>query len=182
LHWAIEHADAFPAAWAHSHDPQMMLKIAAYVVPREDLVLAACAVARTVLQFVPLGEDRPRLAIETAEEWAHGRASIRDVFRAAASAAASAAYAANSAATDSAASAFAARAAAHAASAAHAVTVVASADAAARAAANANAANANAAIGAACDARNTSNAEIVRAQLAHRDILADIVNANRGAP
>ena len=36
----------------------------------DRVVPVACAVVRTVLHFVPYGEDRPRLAIETAEAWA----------------------------------------------------------------------------------------------------------------
>ena len=35
-----------------------------------QVVLAACACARRALRFVPAGEDRPRLAIEAAEQWA----------------------------------------------------------------------------------------------------------------
>jgi len=37
---------------------------------RRRLVLAACACARRGLQYVPMYEDRPRLAIEAAERWA----------------------------------------------------------------------------------------------------------------
>ena len=36
---------------------------------RYNLVRCACACARTALQYVPKGEDRPRLAIEAAEQW-----------------------------------------------------------------------------------------------------------------
>jgi len=58
---------------------------------RRSLVLAACECARLALPHVLPGEDRPRLAIETAERWARGedvtlkgvRAASRDVFRAA---------------------------------------------------------------------------------------------------
>ena len=38
----------------------------------QSLVLAACDCARTALQYVPAGEDRPRLAIEAAERWNDG--------------------------------------------------------------------------------------------------------------
>ena len=37
---------------------------------RQQVVLAAAACARTALPNVPVGEDRPRLAIEAAERWA----------------------------------------------------------------------------------------------------------------
>lgn len=39
---------------------------------RPLLVLAACACARQALRYIPEGEDRPRLAIATAEAWARG--------------------------------------------------------------------------------------------------------------
>jgi hypothetical protein len=41
-------------------------------VDRSLVVLAACDCARTWLRHVPPGEDRPRLAIETAEAWCRG--------------------------------------------------------------------------------------------------------------
>ena len=73
-------------------------------VDRKILVRAACACARTVLPYVPVGEDRPHRAIEMAERWCNGRATIVEV-RAAANAdayadaaAAYAAYAADAAA------------------------------------------------------------------------------------
>jgi hypothetical protein len=43
-----------------------------------------------------LGEDRPRVAIETVRKWAYGKATIEEV-RQAASSATNAAYAANAA-------------------------------------------------------------------------------------
>jgi hypothetical protein len=68
---------------------------------RKKLVLCACECARLSLKHVRAGEDRPRVAIETAERWARGdeSVSLADVRKAAASAyAASAAYAAYAAA------------------------------------------------------------------------------------
>ena len=62
-------------------------------VDRRLLVRAACACARTALPHVPPGEDRPRLAIELAEAWCNGRATIVEVRTAAY--AAYAAYAAD---------------------------------------------------------------------------------------
>lgn len=57
-------------------------------VDRRLLVLAACACARTALQCVPAGEDRPRLAIDTAEAWCRGEATIKEAREAKASTAA----------------------------------------------------------------------------------------------
>ena len=86
-------------------------------VDRRQITLAACACARLVLDLVPDGEERPRLAIEAAEGWARGEVLIEAVESAnadayAAASAAAAAYAnAAAAATAAAASATAATAA-----------------------------------------------------------------------
>jgi len=107
-------------------------------VSRRRLVLCSCKCARLGLPYVPQGEKRPLVAIQTAERWAHGEGgvSLEDV-RAAADAAAYAASAA-SAADAAYAAASAADAAAYAASAASAAAYAAYAAAsAAYAAANA---------------------------------------------
>jgi hypothetical protein len=106
-------------AWAQCERADWMLWLAAKVLDRKLLVLAACACARTALVHVPPGEDRPLRAIETAERWARGEATEEEVGVAvddayAAYAAAAAAYAAAHAA-DAAYAAYAAYAAAHAA-------------------------------------------------------------------
>lgn len=46
---------------------------------RRVIVLCACASARTALQYVPAGEERPLRAIETAEAWCRGEATIEQV-------------------------------------------------------------------------------------------------------
>jgi hypothetical protein len=51
---------------------------------RKPLVLCACACSRLALKYVPKGEGRPRVAIETAERWARGKATIKEVRSAAA--------------------------------------------------------------------------------------------------
>jgi hypothetical protein len=63
---------------------------------RKEIVLAACACARTALRYVPKGEKRPVECIRTAERWARGRATLEEVCgaRNAAYAAHAAAYAA----------------------------------------------------------------------------------------
>ena len=62
---------------------------------RKQLVLATCACLRLSLKYVPAGENRPRMAIETAEKWARDEGATLDDIRAAANAfaAANAAYA-----------------------------------------------------------------------------------------
>jgi hypothetical protein len=46
---------------------------------RKKLVLCACDCARLALKHVPAGELRPLRCIETAERWAHGKATIQEV-------------------------------------------------------------------------------------------------------
>jgi len=83
---------------------------------RKLLVLTACECARLSLKYVPKGEGRPLKAIETAEAWTKGKATLEQVRNAAdAAAAADAAYAAYAAYADAAYAAYAAAAAAYAA-------------------------------------------------------------------
>ena len=89
-------------AWGTCQRGDWLLWIAGKLnVDRKKLVLAACGCARTALKYVPEGEDRPRIAIETAEAWIKGEATIEQV-RTAAYAATNAAYAAAYAATNAA--------------------------------------------------------------------------------
>jgi hypothetical protein len=139
---------------------------------RKKLVLCACECARLALPHVKAGELRPLKAIETAEAWARGEASLDDVREARKAAYAAAAYAAYAAyAADAAA--YAADAAAAAAYAAYAADAYAdaaayaayAADAAAAAAYAAYAADAAAYAAAAYAARSkalATCAEIVR--------------------
>ena len=85
--------------WATSADVYKMMRFIAPLVSRQRLVLASCACARTVLHLVPEGEHRPQIAIETAERWTRGEATLEEVQLAAnaANAADAAAYAANAA-------------------------------------------------------------------------------------
>jgi len=109
IDWAAAHPD-HEEAWHASVRGDHLLWIAAKLgVDRKLVVLAACACARTTLVHVPEGEDRPRIAIETAEAWARGEVVIEQV-RAACTAAYAAAYA-----SDAAYAAYAAAAAAYAA-------------------------------------------------------------------
>ena len=67
-------------AWKTCRRGDWLLWIAGKLdVDRKWLVLAVCACARTVLNYVPKGEDRPRTAIETAEAWTRGEATIDQV-------------------------------------------------------------------------------------------------------
>jgi len=92
-------------AWEQSERGDWLLWLAAKAgVDRRRLVLAACACARLALVHVPPGEERPRVAIETAEAWCRGEATIEEVRKASRNAdAAYAAYVAADAAADAAA-------------------------------------------------------------------------------
>ncbi len=88
-------------AWETCEDARWMLHAAVTVgVDRRLVVRAACACARTVLDRVPAGEERPRRAIETAEAWTRGKATVDQVQQAAYAAfyAANASYASDAAA------------------------------------------------------------------------------------
>ena len=91
-------------AWQTCERPDWMIWYAGRCgIDRKVLVRIACDCARTALRFVPEGEDRPRLAIETTERWLSGEATIEEVRSArqaayAAYASAYAAYAADAAA------------------------------------------------------------------------------------
>ena len=74
-------------AWAECPRGDWMLWLAGLLdIDRKVLVQAACACARLALPHVPESETRPLKAIETAEAWTRGEATIEDV-RAAADAA-----------------------------------------------------------------------------------------------
>jgi len=67
------------SAWKECERGDWMLWLAAKLLERKIVVRAACACARTSLKFVKPGEDRQRIAIETAEKWCDGNASIEEV-------------------------------------------------------------------------------------------------------
>jgi hypothetical protein len=101
-------------AWDRCERGDWLLWLAARTgVDRRIVVLAACDCSRLALVHVPAGEERPQIAIETAERWTRGEATIGEVHEAASDAA----HAADAAvyASDAAAAAY---AAAHAAAAA----------------------------------------------------------------
>jgi len=67
-------------AWEMCKRGDWLLWIAGRLgVDRKLFVLVACACARTSLKFVLKGEDRPRIAIETAEAWTRDEATIEQV-------------------------------------------------------------------------------------------------------
>ena len=68
------------SSWAECHDSDWLLWLAARMgTPPHEIVVAACACARTVLHLAPAGDPRPRLALEAAEAWARGYATVNQV-------------------------------------------------------------------------------------------------------
>ena len=81
-------------AWEQCQRGDWLLWLAGRAgIDRKVLVRAACEVARTALRYVPKGEDRPRLAIETTLAWCDGTATLAEVRKAAAAGAAAGAAA-----------------------------------------------------------------------------------------
>ena len=84
--WTPEHREAVAKAlsdWAlEQSDAREVLRTIARADRRIGVWLA-CASARTTLRYVPVGEDRPRLAIETAERWTRGDATESECIAAA---------------------------------------------------------------------------------------------------
>jgi hypothetical protein len=91
---------ALAQVWAECHRGDWLLWLCGKMADkegwptREELVVAACACAERSLKYVRTGEERPRIAIETARRWAQGQAKISEVRAAAYAAYAAAAYAA----------------------------------------------------------------------------------------
>jgi len=67
-------------AWETCERGDWMLWLAVAVgVDRKKVVLAACECARLSLRYIPEGETRPLKAIQVAEAWVNGEASLEEV-------------------------------------------------------------------------------------------------------
>lgn len=70
----------YPTAWETCPRGDWLLWLAERSdVNRRLLVLAACDCARLSLRYVPAGETRPLRAIEAAEAWTRGEATLEEV-------------------------------------------------------------------------------------------------------
>lgn len=66
--------------WETHDNGRVVLRWAGeFEISRPLVILAACACARLVLKYIPAGEMRPERAIETAERWAIGEATVDQV-------------------------------------------------------------------------------------------------------
>jgi len=81
---SIEWASALTAeqAWETCERADWMLWLGTRICRPKLVVRAACSIARAALKHIPAGEDRPRIAIETAERWCSGDATLSEVKRA----------------------------------------------------------------------------------------------------
>ena len=101
----VEQTEGTPGQlWEKCETPDHLLWLAGETLRGKDIdaiALASCDCARTALQYVPAGEERPRLAIEAAEAFIRGDITVEQLsaaMYAARYAAMSARYAAMSAA------------------------------------------------------------------------------------
>jgi len=94
VEWAAPYATLL-AAWGTCERADWMCWLLVHLHPSTagQVRLVLCACARTALKYVPAGEERPRLAIECAERYARGLATV-DELAAAGDAAGDAAWAA----------------------------------------------------------------------------------------
>ena len=82
--WAASRPEAsFYDLWEEIIDPEWLVRLAKIGgATQQQVTLAVCAVARLCLHLVPEWENRPRIAIETAEKWCRGEATQRKVRKA----------------------------------------------------------------------------------------------------
>jgi hypothetical protein len=72
---------SFPQFWQECIVGQWLFCYATYdpSVSKQQIVKAACACARLTLYALPDNEPRPRIAIEVAEAWTDGKATLEEV-------------------------------------------------------------------------------------------------------
>ena len=67
------------AMWSENGPGAPTLLSACDGVPGQLLTMASCAIARTVLKFIPVGEERPRKAVGAGEAWTRGEVTLSQV-------------------------------------------------------------------------------------------------------
>ena len=95
IDWASTQKGSFQKSWDKCPRGDWLLWL--LVRSKSDnkkIVLASCKIARTVLKYIPTVEKRPLVAIQTAEAWVRGEATLEEVREASSSSASSAVYAA----------------------------------------------------------------------------------------
>lgn len=70
-------------AWNECDKADWLLWLSAYYIDKKTVVLSTCDCVGVALEHVPKDEDRPRKAISTTRLWVEGKASIKEIKRAA---------------------------------------------------------------------------------------------------
>lgn len=70
---------AIARMWSSSTNGEALLSLANHASERKGITAAACACARLVLPIVSDGELRPARALDTAEAWCDGKATLEAV-------------------------------------------------------------------------------------------------------
>jgi hypothetical protein len=80
----IQDYDSFESYWQKAFGTALLYLSGALEdvlqLDRKILVKASCACARLALPYVVVGEKQPRIAIETAERWCEGQATLAEVY------------------------------------------------------------------------------------------------------
>jgi hypothetical protein len=79
--WRNEHRRAVTLAWSDWARAQMNAGVVLCEITKWSRKLGvqlACAVAREALRYIPENEQRPSIAIETAERWVRGEATKQE--------------------------------------------------------------------------------------------------------
>ena len=83
IEWASTQKGSFQKSWDKCPRGDWLLWL--LVRSKSDnkkIVLASCKIARIVLEYIPKGEERPLVAIQTAEAWVRGEATLEEVKKA----------------------------------------------------------------------------------------------------
>ena len=79
IRW-VETQETIEQAWQNCERGDWLLWLIGKLdIDRKRLVLATCQCARLSLHFIPEDESRPKIAIETAERWTQGEATLSEV-------------------------------------------------------------------------------------------------------
>ena len=80
IDWASTQKGSFQKSWDKCPRADWLLwLLGRSKSDRKKIVLASCKIARTVLKYVPDGEERPLVAIQTTEAWVEGKATLEEV-------------------------------------------------------------------------------------------------------
>lgn len=82
VEWVESQEGTAQEIWDRCERGDWMMWFAAKIADRRLVGLAACACARESLKYVPAGEDRPLICIETTEAYWNGKATVEEVRKA----------------------------------------------------------------------------------------------------